>query len=286
MYLSFVRVHKMFFLAVLIPSLSYAGNENYTTGSRTAALGGANVTLCDVWSANLNQAGLAYVDKYSFGVFYENRFMLSQTGLKTLVGAIPTKAGVFGFSVTQFGYSAYSEGKYGIAYARKLGNDVSVGFQLNYVTARAGDIYGSTNNVTAELGFRAKIIDNLYAAAHIYNLSHAKFDDFNNEYIPTILRAGLEYNFSKRALIIAEAVHDARNPIQIKAGIEYNTQQKFYLRTGITTNPFSQAFGIGVKLKWLNLDAGTAYHYVLGFSPNMSLWCAFGGKEKEEKPVE
>ncbi|MFI5205248.1 MAG: hypothetical protein ACHQF2_12190 [Flavobacteriales bacterium] len=269
-------------MAVLFPAFCYAGNENYTTGSRTAALGGANITLCDVWSANLNQAGLAYLNQYSIGAFYENRFMLQQTGLKTIVGAVPTKAGVFGFSVVQFGYSAYSEGKYGLAYARKLGNDVSVGFQLNYVTARAGDIYGSNNNITAELGFRAKIIDNFYVAAHIYNLSHAKFDDFNNEYIPTILRAGLDYRFSKRALVIAEAVHDGRNPLQIKAGIEYNTQEKFYLRTGISTNPFSQAFGVGIKLHELHMDIGTAYHYVLGFSPNVSLWFVFGKAKEEE----
>jgi hypothetical protein len=56
------------------------------------------------------------VDKFGIGFSYENRFGLSELGLKTLNMALPAKWGTFGLTVQQFGFSNYNENKFGLAY--------------------------------------------------------------------------------------------------------------------------------------------------------------------------
>src|SRR5437879_770897 len=91
--------------------LSEAGNEDYPVGGRSSAMGNASVSLADVWSAHHNQAGLGFEKNISAGVYYENRFLLKELGVKGAVIALPEKGGTFGLCVTNFGYSLYSEKK-------------------------------------------------------------------------------------------------------------------------------------------------------------------------------
>ena len=68
------------FLTVLLlllsaPTVVFAQIGNDLLGARSAALGGYNVTLSDVWSTNNNQAGLGFVEDMTGGIYYENRFL-------------------------------------------------------------------------------------------------------------------------------------------------------------------------------------------------------------------
>src|SRR5688572_19379989 len=80
-------------------------------GARATALGGAAITLDDVWSSFHNQAGLARLEGFSAGVYYENRFMLKELGEKGLAVGLPVGNGAFGLSFRSFGYTAYSDSR-------------------------------------------------------------------------------------------------------------------------------------------------------------------------------
>ena len=100
--------------------------DNYPVGARSAGVANASVTYSDVWSVYHNQAGLALLKDISVGTYFENRFLISQLGLRSFTAAVPVgNVGTFGLSGTFFGYSAYSEKKAGLAYAKKLGDNVS-----------------------------------------------------------------------------------------------------------------------------------------------------------------
>lgn len=274
------------FLFILLSLQLKAGNENYTLGARQAGMGGCGLTLRDVWGAQHNQANLAYLTNYSFGAYYENKFLLKETALKSFSGVIPAgNAGGFGLVGTQFGYTNYNQLKVGLAYGRKIAENFSAGLQLNYNAIRLGDVYGSKKTFTAEFGINAKLIDKLTFGAHVYNVSRSLLTKNNNEFIPTTVRFGLQYDFSTAVIALVETETTINQKTNIKFGVEYNLKQKFYLRAGINTNPFLASFGFGYHYKMAYIDIAAAYHQVLGFTPAISFHLNFGGKTSTSEPA-
>jgi hypothetical protein len=250
---------------------TYATGENWPIGGRSAGMANASVTLNDLWSIHNNQAGLTGIKNFSAGLYYENRFGLKDLGLKAGAIAVPTKSGVFGLSITNFGYSQYSENKVGLDYAKAFGAKFSVGVGLDYLTTHIAENYGNSSAIAGEIGLRYQLNKNLCIGAHIFNPTRAKVADYNNEHAPTIARLGLSYAFSDKLILAAESEKDIDyNPV-FKAGIEYHPIKQLYFRTGMSTNPVLNAFGFGLEFKSFNLDFSASYHQTLGFTPQVSL---------------
>ena len=85
-----ILLSLLFFTAFC--KIHLAGNDNIPLGARSAALGGASVTLTDLWSTQNNQAGLAKLDTIEVGVYAQRKFLLPQLGYNAFAGAIPIKA--------------------------------------------------------------------------------------------------------------------------------------------------------------------------------------------------
>ena len=141
-----------FLFIILFSKWNFAGNNNIPLGARSAALGGASVTLSDLWSTQNNQAGLAHLDSIEVGVYAERKFMLPQLGYNAFAGAIPIKGGTFGLSYSRLGYAKYNENKIGLAFAKKLGDHISAAVQLDYLSKYIGDGYGKNGTFAAEFG--------------------------------------------------------------------------------------------------------------------------------------
>jgi len=127
-----VKILTFLLVFLFIYLISYSGNDNYPTGSRSASMGNSSVTLSDVWSTHHNQAGLAGLTKPTIGFHHENRFIVKEYGLQSLAFVLPTNSGNFGISLSYFGYSKYNESKIGLGYAKKLSDKISFGVQLDY----------------------------------------------------------------------------------------------------------------------------------------------------------
>jgi len=268
---------KQLFTFLLLPIFlaANAGNDDLPIGARSAGLANASLTLSDVWSAHHNQAGLGFLDKAAAGVYYENRFLIPELGLSAGVVAIPVKKGAFGLSVRNFGYQLYNESKIGLGYGRSFGDKLSIGMQLNLINVRFADVYGARNAFTAEVGAIYKLNSSLTVAAHINNPTRAKLTELDADRLPTIIRFGLRYQFSKKVFIAGEAQKDTYNKAQLRFGLEYMATNVFFLRAGVATNPINSSFGFGLKLKKLMLDFAGTFHQVLGFTPQFSLTYQF-----------
>ncbi len=265
------KITFSFFIACFVSISTYATGENWPIGGRSSGMANASVTLNDLWSIHNNQAGLTGIKNFSAGLYYENRFGLKNLGLKAGAIAVPTKSGVFGLSITHFGYSQYNESKIGLAYAKAFGTKFSAGVQLDYLSTHIAENYGNSSALAAEIGLRYQINKNLCIGAHIFNPTRAKVADYNNEHAPTIARLGLSYAFSEKLILAAESEKDIDYDPVFKAGIEYRPIKQLYFRTGISTNPVLNAFGFGLEFKSFNLDFSASYHQALGFTPQVSL---------------
>ncbi|MBX7181532.1 MAG: hypothetical protein K1X82_05430 [Bacteroidia bacterium] len=279
-----MNISKPFWIIVLcfLPGILRAGNENFQLGSRSAALGGASVCLSDIWSLGNNQAGLGYIKNISLGAYYDNKFLLKDLNTGAAAIAIPIKKlGVLGLCYTQTGSKLYRESKYGFAYARAFGEHISIGMQINYQSVFIGEGYNNRKGLfTGEIGIQAKVFRNLTLGAHVYNPTMTKMNDYNNERVPVIFKLGLLYRFSEKVFIAAEGEKDLDYRPYFKIGIEYMPVKQVFIRTGISTNPFQNGIGIGLKFGGLKIDVSSTIHPQLGVSPQMGL-CYLFGKEIE-----
>ena len=99
--------------------------------------------------------------------------------------------------------------------------------------------------------------------------------------VPTIFKFGAQYIFSPKVFIVAEAEKTSAQKINIKGGIEYNPSSLIYIRVGGASYPTQASFGVGVNYNGLKIDMSSAYHSVLGLSPQIGLSYAFG-KDKSK----
>ena len=266
------------FLISLLCSDNYAGNENTSIGGRSAGMGGASVTLSDLWAINNNQAGIAFINSMKAGFYFENRFLLKELSYKTVAIILPTKSGVFGLNYQFFGYSAYKEQKIGLTYAKSFGKNISAGLQLDYLGTSLADNYGSKSAVTFELGILAKLSHNVTLGAQLYNPVNAKFNDYNNEKIPSVIKLGINYTFSEKLIIAIESEKNIQFDPIFKAGFEYKLLEFAYIRLGISNNPIINTFGFGIDYHQFTIDFASSIHQTLGYSPQFSIIYNFNRK--------
>jgi hypothetical protein len=278
-----MKKHLLLFISIGFAFYSaFATGDNFTAGARAAAMGNASITFADVFSTTTNQAGMAFMKNYSAGIYTDRKFV--NAAINNFNGAVvipvSPKIGTFGLSANYYGYKYYNETKIGLAYARKFGEKFSMGLQFDYLRLFVFE-NGSKNFFTLEFGFQYKPWKVLTIGAHIYNPIPYKVDNIVGERLPTIIKFGMGYEPSSKVLLAAEYEQDIHYKPRFKAGIEYRPIQYFHLRVGAQTTPFNISFGFGVNIKGLNIDLGTAYHPVLGFSPQVALIYSFTKKPKK-----
>lgn len=229
-------------------------------------------TQKDLWSIYHNQAGLAYLESPQAGVFYENKFLISEMGYGGFAAAYALGVGTIGIDYSSFGYDAYNQGKLGLAYGLKLSKGTALGAQINYhhISISAED-YGKTNALTAELGFLVDLSPRISLGVHIFNITRTKLNDFDDERIPTVLRFGAGYEISDEVMVTAEVEKDIDRDEVFKCGIEYRPVEVLYLRVGASNAPGLFSFGFGLNMGAFQLDLASTYHSVLGYSPQASL---------------
>lgn len=265
------------FLLITICSgkISFGTNDNYPLGARSAGMSNATVMMPHLWSVFHNQAGLAWLDQFSFGFHHENKFVVPQYALQAVAIVIPTAPGTMGITYSYFGYSKYHENKIGVAFGRMLGKNISAGIQLNYLNVFIADQYGNQGNLTVEAGIMAQPVKNLFLGVHVFNPTRAKVSLDTEEDIPTIFRFGMGYRFANTIFLAAETEKDLNNPAVFKTGIEFELADNLTLRTGFSTKPALYTFGLGYSYKRIKADLAFTRHQQLGFTPHFSILYTF-----------
>ena len=266
----FTKACMIFAFPILLNSFSYAQGYGFS-GSRSQGLANASVCLDDVFSYHNNPANLASIDALSFGLAYENRFLLKEFQHQSYAVCIPIGRGVFSVGGNTFGYRDFRTFKNGIGYAMKLLDALSIGVQINHQMTRLSGPYGNNQTVTGEFGLSYKVSKDWRFGMAIFNVGRNGLIEEPLERYGSSMRLGTAYKVSNMVLVVAELEKDILNPMRFKSGIEYEPLHNLIFRIGFATNPIELSFGLG----WFfseryHLDFGTQYHQILGWSPNMS----------------
>jgi len=259
-------------LLILLWILKLDASENYPAGARALALSNAFVSVSDSWSTFHNQAGLAGIEDFSAGVFYESRFMVDELSHVSGSLAIPMKAGTFGISFSQFGKGTYKEHKLGLAFSKRLAQKLSAAIQLDYFSERYPENENATGFATFEAGVIYEATNELFLGAHIFNPIQNGFElPEGVQKMPATIKFGGHYQFPKMVMLIFEAEKNTENPFLFKSGLEFSPVKNLALRFGVSGKPVSYTAGIGYRTGKITTDIGFSYHGNLGLTPSVSI---------------
>jgi hypothetical protein len=273
---------KVFNLLVflLIASVLQAQVIRQPLSIRYAGLGAYSKNFVDVFSATTNQASLAQLKSGGFGVYGERRYLLEELNQFSAIVAYPTSGGTFALQGDYFGFSSYNENQLGLAYGRKITEQVDIGVKFNYHTVQIAG-YGNASAVNFEAGTIIHLTDNLHAGLHVYNPLSSKLGKNSNEKLASVYQIGTGYEASDKVFLSAEITKQEDLPLSVSAGMQYNVSENVFLRGGISTLSNNSYFGVGLQLGFARVDLNTAYHPQLGFTPGILLLVNFKNPTKE-----
>ncbi|WP_250630652.1 hypothetical protein [Rhodoflexus caldus] len=247
-------IATLFFYCVFISDLQAQWRTN-GIGARAAGMANAAVTLQDEWATFNNIGGLAWNTQASLLSAYDNRFQAA--GFHTVATGIaaPVYGGAWASATfSRFGDNLFNETIGALGISHKIAN-YSLGLRANYVQINMEGL-GMRNLFAFELGGVGQLTRQLWIGAHIFNFTQARLADFQDERLPTVMKAGLSYRPNERLMINAEGEKDAEMPARAKVGVEYRLIEKLAIRTGIATQPNTGSFGLSLYFR--QLEAGYA----------------------------
>ncbi|RYU76755.1 PorV/PorQ family protein [Hymenobacter persicinus] len=254
------------------------GNGPGIRGARAAALGNASVALTDGWAMGNNVAGLGQLTEASVGVYAENRYLIRALSTAVLTAATPlgdlregrARNGVVGVEVQRFGDKLYSEQRVGFGYGYHSGL-FSLGARLDVLQVSIEGL-GSRRALAASIGGQAEIVPKrLYFGAYLYNLNQARLAKYDDERVPTVLKAGLSYQPAEKVLLNVETEKDVDQPADFKAGLEYQAVAALAVRAGFSSLSQQTTGGVGLRAGNYRLDYAAAWQARLGLSQHLSL---------------
>lgn len=264
----------VFFIFLHFFTIVKAYEDNLPFGARSAGMAGASVAHSDIWSVYNNQAGLSKVTDITLALYNDNK-LIKELGTKSLVFGFPLNTGTFGISVSSTGLSDAGLQKFGIAFGKNLGQKISAGLQMDYIRLLQPANYGNDGAVTFELGMIANPVEKFFIGFHVFNPLRIKYFYQENERLYTLIKAGVEYQFSDKFELAAETEKDLDYAANFKIGCDYNFYKNLNFRLGLATNPVLYSFGLGFNLKRICADVAFSLHERLGLIPHVSFCYAF-----------
>ncbi|MBD2721724.1 hypothetical protein [Hymenobacter armeniacus] len=279
------------------------GNGPGVRGARAAGLSNASVALSgEVWSMGNNVAGLGEMQRPTVGFYAENRYFSAALNVGALAVALPlghesgataptdgsaapqavvpaartwARHGVVGFEAQRFGGTLYNETRVGAGYGYRFGQ-ISLGARVDMLQVSIEGL-GSRRVVLGTLGGQIEVLPNrLTFGASLYNLSQTKLASYQDERVPTVLKAGLAYRPSSQVVLLVETEKDVERAANFKAGLEYRPVPVLAARLGLATLTEQASAGIGVAAGAFQIDYAAAFQQALGFSQHLSVSKSWG----------
>lgn len=266
--------NKIFLLAGLLfigCSWSANGQSSFfaSGGAHTLSLAENGTMFQGISSIYTNPAGLATIKNYALDVGYNRRYNLNELSTVSLGGAKRIGAGVFGLSVSRYGYSAYSESKFGLTYARKLFSNLSIGAGFDMLNYRI-DQFGSSNAFTFEVGIQSSINKKLSIGAYVFSPGAVSVTD--DQEIPSRYSMGLKYIASAKAHIYVDISKTINRDPEFKFAVDYKMVESFSVRLGGNVTKESLHFGPAYSMKnGMSIFGGYSFDNRLGHSAGISI---------------
>jgi hypothetical protein len=240
-------------------------------GARAAGLANITTIETDIWSAINNPGSLGVIKDFGIGILHEQRFLMEEMGVSSIVGAFPLFGNSVGIYLSNLGFSTYGQNRFGLSIGRQIGEFISVGVGVDAHLLRFPEDYSNLFSINGNVGVWANPAENLTLGLYVFNLTFSKWNDEENSPLPIVFSLGASYKITEQILLCAELTKDIDEAARVKIATEFNLVKTLFLRVGVISEPFEMHFGIGYNYKNLQFDLALSRHPVLGYTPQVGI---------------
>ena len=253
-------------LTVYIPAVFVLHAEDMARlyDARSFAMGNCVTTQ----TYSYNPALLSFSQGHELTFVYYNRNGMKDMSACQVGFLCPSGFLDFGFSVSSFGNSNYRDNMLSCGGSKIINTCWTMGMFLSCHVLQLKETDESIVSPSLDLGTVYLLSEEIKLGFSCVNIPLT--NDFMRKSRYS-LHTGLEWKPNDSLLFAAEVQNNAEIPVAGHLGVEYGFMETLYIRAGIRTNPLIPSVGLGYRYSLCGLDAGVAYHYVLGISPNLTL---------------
>ena len=236
-------------------------------GARPLALGQAVTALPNTpWSAFSNPAMMPF-DRYVAFYGVQNYRIPELTDMAAVVSYPLMGGGAFG-GYHRYGNELYNENRIRLGYGYEW-RGIRAGLVLNYRHVAFGGSYGNGGTLGLDLGVGTELYENLWFGAYANNINQPKVG--GKLEVPRKLSMGFSYKIADRALLATDLVKDVDYPLALRSGLEIMLLDMMTARAGVTTEPTTYSFGLGIKNSFWKINFSVQHHQALSWSPGIDL---------------
>ena len=240
-------------------------------GPVMGSMTGAGLAGTSFWSIFGNPAAIGKIINTESGYAVTRNYLLEALTQQQAALILPTKPGVIGLSVQSRGNQLLHNDKVGLALARNFGRKITFGMQLDYLSTRFAEGYGSNQSFTFEAGLLCDISKVAKLAIVVDNPLSVKRTQYQVDNYPSYLKVGLSYLVVTKLTWFVDVVECSGIRPIFKTGFEYRYEEHFQFRIGISGQPLTMAFGGSLSFGKMIFDFSSSWHPVLGISPGVGI---------------
>jgi hypothetical protein len=243
-------------------------------GSEANGKAGIAVLENSLWSVFNNPANLARIANHQVGINHQQLFLNSGLSQSSVAAAYKHKFATYGMGLNVWGYPYFKTNQINAAAGKKLNDKWTIGINLAYTTFNFGDnYYGKQRYLKSGIGTTIQLPKHIKIGIYIQNIHRPKVLETPKERDETFIKAGITYKPNEQVEVAAEAVQQLNRRLVLRVGMEYLYKEKNCFSIGISDNStYGQfSFGFGQKLKRIHWHTSSAWHPLLGFSPQLGV---------------
>ena len=267
--------------AILIAFLGFclrgvAGGQAIDGDARSGALAGASTALIDDSFTESNFVATGGARRPYMTLFAGQSYGLAELRIGRIQYVQPLPGVAFVIEGAAFGYDMYHESSFAIGAARAFRargpRSLYLGVAARYLRVAAHG-YGADAAIGLSVGGLVSLTPELHLGFQAANMNSPSGSA--GQTLAHALSVGFQYRPDDRARLVVDATKDIRFPVSVRAGVELQLAEPFFIRAGFATKPSRIAGGFGVRLGSTSADIALQRHNPLGWSQAASLSIAW-----------
>ncbi len=212
-----------------------------------------------------NPSALSFYQVPAAGISVMNHFEIKE--LNTLSGYVifPNKWLDSGFRMSSSGIEDYRKWLIQGGFSKKIHPKLSIGAILHYEKISSAGDEEIDPVVGFDIGLTFQMNPHFRWALLVKNAAD------NSKENTTSIHAGVDYSISTACDFLLEGGAGIDGSTRFSAGINYELADRFYIRTGLYSEPLTPTFGLAVARGNLILDISCDKHASLGYSTGIGL---------------
>lgn len=266
------HVRFPFFVALF---LAHAAGQAQTSNARADAMGQTRLCIESPWGAIGHAASMK--SGVAFGA--SNQFLIPELTTSSFALSTGLSKSQLGLGGSFFSFMDYRQSLASVAYSIALMDKLKLGFGGHYITKTFADPLLRERQLGASFSFLIFPTDQVKLAGQIQNLSSYVFSDaeiaLKNEDSKPLVELGASYE--EKSFLLTFQTRVSAKASTVHLGAEVRMHGLLSLRFGgIYKEELVYSFGLGLKLRKLQVDLASWRHPALGFSSSFSASYSWG----------